>query len=425
VCGRGALPPRLHHHLQGDGHRIHGAAAASGVGGGLVAAGVVVTLAQVPPGDADGHQGTPWIAPPAVKAGLAAALEPTPLLSPLSHPRVSVQGLQVWDATATLVVAVETVQRGSGVVGAVGYALLELFVDDTTEAGCTAPAFTSHCMLNEGHFQARALLTHLVVHASQLTAPGPCVRLGTKPTHNPNARPSAQLPLYMRLPAAAAAGELSAAALQEAQAPRVVCATVLVRVLPAAGSGQRGDPPAYADAVYDSSRCFPSDAEQKVGEPGAAPNHHRNHRVADAIHGLGLGGPAVAPQPRGATLGWECRRLESRPEASARLFLEESAGLGESIRSRPVGWQRSAALRPHCWKPRALTARVSCGVCSAVQGEGEALGQGGARRVRRAGQRGGSAGAGYRPQAASGDSAPPANSGRAAGRGGGELPEWN
>jgi len=50
-------------------------------------------------------------------------------------------------------VSVETVQRGSGVVGTVGYAVLELFVDDSTGEGCTSAPFTSHCVLNEGHFQ--------------------------------------------------------------------------------------------------------------------------------------------------------------------------------------------------------------------------------------------------------------------------------
>jgi hypothetical protein len=60
---------------------------------------------------------------------------------------------KVWDATATLVISVETVQRGSGVVGAVGFAVLELFVDEATGEGCTSAPFTSHCVLNEGHFQ--------------------------------------------------------------------------------------------------------------------------------------------------------------------------------------------------------------------------------------------------------------------------------
>jgi hypothetical protein len=40
----------------------------------------------------------------------------------------------------------------------------------------------------------------------------------------------------------------------------------------------------------------------------------------------------------------ESRRLESRAKAEARLVLDVSAGWGEPILSRPVGWRRSAAL---------------------------------------------------------------------------------
>ena len=72
----------------------------------------------------------------------------------------------------------------------------------------------------------------------------------------------------MRLPAAdkgqTDSTPLSAAALEEADTPRVVCATLLVRVLPAGAAHLRGDPPVYSDAVYDSTRCYPSEAEQKL-----------------------------------------------------------------------------------------------------------------------------------------------------------------
>jgi hypothetical protein len=74
----------------------------------------------------------------------------------------------------------------------------------------------------------------------------------------------------MRLPAAggsqtdSTAAPLSAAALEAAEAPRVVCATLLVRVLPAGAAQLRGDPPVYSDAVYDSTRCYPSEAEQRL-----------------------------------------------------------------------------------------------------------------------------------------------------------------
>jgi hypothetical protein len=47
-------------------------------------------------------------------------------------------------------------------------------------------------------------------------------------------------------------------------------------------------------------------------------------------------------------LALESRQLESRPNATERSVLEESAGWGEPILSQSVGWRRSASLHRRC-----------------------------------------------------------------------------
>ncbi|KAK3285938.1 hypothetical protein CYMTET_6480 [Cymbomonas tetramitiformis] len=133
--------------------------------------------------------------------------------------------LEWHDASVTLMFQVNTIERSSGKHRVIGYTALEAFIDPATGKPPGNPKLAVYS-LNEGAFQL--------------------------PLHNQ--------PLKAGFTVASVA-----------ELPRVLGASLLVRVLPVPRSKKQmySRPyhlqlPDYADGIYDSTRCIPTDAERRL-----------------------------------------------------------------------------------------------------------------------------------------------------------------